>query len=70
MTMAAAKAGSQSINLFTIPDADALPEIAPLLDAEGAVLVMTADRGTTSRATVREMLRGRRADRVFVAIRE
>lgn len=70
MTMAAAKAGSQSINLFTIPDADALPEIAPLLDGEGAVLVMTADRGTTSRATVREMLRGRRADRVFVAIRE
>lgn len=70
MTMAAAKAGSQSINLFTIPDADALPEISPLLDGEGAVLVMTADRGTTSRATVREMLRGRRADRVFVAIRE
>ena len=70
MTMAAAKAGSQSINLFTIPDADALPEIAPLLDGDGAVLVMTADRGTTSRATVREMLSGRRADRVFVAIRE
>ncbi len=70
MTMAAAKAGSQSINLFTIPDADALPDIAPLLDGEGAVLVMTAEGGTTSRTTVREMLRGRRADRVFVAIRE
>lgn len=70
MTMAAANAGSQSINLFTIPDADALPEISPLLDGDGAVLVMTADRGTTSRATVREMLRGRRANRVFVAIRE
>lgn len=70
MTMAAAKAGSQSINLFTIPDVETIPEIAPLLDGDGAVLVMTADRGTTSRATVREMLRGRRADRVFVAIRE
>lgn len=54
--------------IFTVPTPSALPEIAAQLDSPDATLLILVKAGQTKRKQMRDILTGRRADSVVVAI--
>lgn len=59
---------TDSYTLFTVPDSTGLPEIAPLLDSSESTLLIVVKSGQFKRRKMRDILTGRRADLIVVAI--